>query len=175
MAPAKWAWEYSERRIGRGRRCQTISPTDRRRRRHPWPRRRRRCLPCPPLPLRSTALTLWVATSVLAAQLPCRVDRVPRAAHVPSRCPLVETGALQIPEFSRCPWQQQKSCWTTLRSLPSSSRPTRPPRLFYLPVPRVRPYVPRHCRKTTSHTQILYLVWAGKRWMTWKARGDPEP
>lgn len=174
MAPAKRAWEGTERRIGRSRRCQTNIFTVRRRRRQSWPPRRRRCpLYPPPLP-KFTALTLRVATSVLVASLPCRVDRVRRAAHAPSQYPLVETGALRVPEASSGQWQQLMSYSEPPHLLPPLRCPT-PPLRLYLPVRRAPLYVPHHCRKTTLFTQISCPVQAGKRWMTWKARGVPEP
>jgi hypothetical protein len=64
----------------------------------------------PPLP-RFTVPILRVATLVLVASLPCRIDRVQRAAHALSQYPLVdlETGALRVPEASSDQWQQLMS------------------------------------------------------------------
>ena len=166
------AWEYTERRMG-----PSLSKplTARRRRRQSWPHRRRRCLLYPPplLP-KFTALTLWEATSVLVAPFPCRVDRALRAAHAPSQYPLVETRALRVPGASR---RQQRltSCLQTPRSLPPPRFHPTPPLCLYLPDRRARPYAPLRCRKTTSLTQISCLVPGGRRWMIWKARGEPEP
>lgn len=171
MAHTNVAWEKAERSIDRGRRCQTTL-TARRRRRQPWPRRHRRCLPYPLFPHRFTALTLWAATSVLAAPPPWREDRGPRAVPAPSRSPLVGRRALL--RASTRLWQQGTSFLPSLHSLPFHLLHLTPPPPLCPPVPRVRPYVPRHYRKATSHTQILYLVRVGKRWMTWKARGGPE-
>jgi hypothetical protein len=147
---------------------------DRRRRRQSWPHRRRRCpLYPPPLP-KFTAPTLKVATSVLVALLPCRVDRVRRAAHAPSQYPLVETRALRVPEAWRCQWQQLMSYSEPLHLIPPPRCPN-PPFRLYLPVRRAPLYAPHHCRKATPLTQILSLLQAGKRWMTWKVHGVPEP
>jgi hypothetical protein len=166
------AWEHTERRMGPS--LSTL--TARRRRRQLWPLRRRRCLLYPLLLLpRFTALTLWAATSVLVASLPYRVDRALRAAHAPSPYPLVETEALRVPGASTRQWQQLTSCLRAPHTLPHLRCPPTSPRCLYPPVLRARPYVPHHYRKTTSLTLISCLVPAGRRWMTWKARGAPEP
>jgi hypothetical protein len=166
------AWERPERRIGPWPSLSTSHHS--RRRRQLWLRRRRLYLPYPPLPPRFTVQTLWVATSVLPVLLPYRVDRAPRVAHAPSQCPLVEKGALRVPRTLTRQWQQRTIFLSIPHFPPLLQSPLTPPLRHFLHVPRVHPYVPRHCRKTTSHTQISCQAWAGKLWMIWKARGGPE-
>lgn len=140
--PKKWLTQAAvgkaERRIG-------PSPvvvkhlTARRRRRQSWPRRRQRCLQYPPL-TRFTVLILSVATSVLAASLPCRVDREPKAARAPLRCPPVETGALRVTEALRFKWQRLTSCLLNPPLFSLQCPPMPRPRRLRLPVHHARPY-----------------------------------
>jgi hypothetical protein len=114
---------------------------------HPQPRHH--YLPYPTLPRKFTAPTLWVATSMLRAPLPCRVGHAPRAIHTLSLFPLVEAADLRVPRASTRVITSDELLANISHTVPSTLSPDAWPDHFPH-IAHARPYETRHCRRILS-------------------------